>query len=197
MKNFKWSVVSFDSSPIYVILFVSRKKDNKHIENFVERREAFITHYKWNEQPLINKFEDFIKRGQKSEFSRMYISINERNGEKIYKELLHFLIDNPDFNLCSISAKLAGIAAQKECALSKKWMFDFDFEDPGMLHDFIEDIKKYAGEDIEIKTHQTPHGYAIITEHGFDTRELVKKWPEVGIKRDDLLCINWGKNYKD
>lgn len=190
MKNFKWSVVSFDSRPIYVVLFVSRKKDNKHIENFVERREAFITHHNWNDEVLITKFEEFVNRGQEKEFSRMYISINERNGKTIHKELLHFLIDNPEFNLCSLGAKLAGIAAQKECALSKRWMFDFDFEDATTLYSFVEDIKRYAGE-IEIKVHKTPHGWAIITEHGFDTRELVKRWPEVGIKRDDLLCVNW------
>ena len=192
MKNFKWSVVSFDNRPIYVVLFVSRTKDNKDIKEFTERREAFITHCTWNDEKLITQFEEFANRGKKGELSRMYISINQRNGKKIYKELLHFLLDNPDFNLCSLAPKLAGIAAKKECALSKKWMFDFDSEDEEALNNFVADIHQYAG-SINMEIHKTPHGYAIVVEHGFDTRKLLVDWPEVGLKRDDLLCIKWKK----
>ena len=192
MKNFKWSVISFDERPIYVVLFVSRKKDNLSIENFEERRESFITHSKWNDDYLLIRFKEFVQRGKLGELSRMYISINERNSKAIYQKLLHFLIDNPDFNLCSIAPKLAGIAAQKDCALSKKWMFDFDNEDKSLLDKFIEDIKNYTKENpIEIKTYITPHGYAVITERGFDCRGLLEKYPFVGLKRDDLLCVRW------
>jgi hypothetical protein len=190
MKNFKWSVVSFDDRPIYVVLFVSRKKDNKDVEGFVERRESFITHHEWNDEVLTVKFEEFTNRGVACELSRMYFSINHRDGKKIYKELLHFLLDNPEFNLCSLSPKLAGIAAKKECALSKRWMFDFDCDDEKAVNAFIADIHSYAG-PIEIELHKTPHGYAVITEHGFDTRKLLEDWPEVGLKRDDLLCVKW------
>lgn len=33
----------FDNDEIYVVLFVSRNKDNKHLENFKERRMSFVT----------------------------------------------------------------------------------------------------------------------------------------------------------
>lgn len=35
---------------------------------------------------------------------------------------------------------------------------------------------------------QTPHGFAIVIPHGFDTRELMSKWQDkVELKRDDML----------
>lgn len=192
MKNFKWSVISFDSSPIYVVLFVSRNKDNKHIENFVERRESFIAHYADGDYEKIRKrFNEFVLRGKKGELSRMYVSVNERNPEAIRKELLHFLIDNPDFNLCSIQPKLAGLAAQKQCAATKRWMFDFDSEDAAELSCFLTDLQTMVDKN-DIETYKTPHGYAIVVDHGFDIRKLKEDWPDVTLKKDDLLCCDWG-----
>jgi hypothetical protein len=106
---------------------------------------------------------------------------------------MHFLFDNPDFNLCSIAPKLAGIAAQKECALEKKWMFDFDCEDYNKVSKFAKDLALNLDlEDIPKTMNKTPHGYAIVVDHGFDTRELMEKWGDiVTLKRDDLLCANW------
>jgi hypothetical protein len=193
MKNFKWGTTSFDSSPIHVVLFVSRNKDNKDIENFTERRMSFITHEDMDSEELKNKFEDFVNHGVPNELSRMYYSVNERNGEKIYKEILHFLIDNPNFNLCSIMPKIAGIAAKKECALTKHWMFDFDLKCYLAAVNFCKKIKE-IDKDINITIHSTPHGYAIVTDRGFDCRELLKKYEKyVTLKRDDLLCVKWKK----
>lgn len=192
MKNYKWGTKSFDSRPIYVVLFVSRRKDNMDIEGFEERRMSFITHDNYDDVRLQTKFREFVNRGRKGEFSRMYISINERDGIAIHKKLLLFLIESPDFNLCSIESKLAGIAAQKECAKTKRWMFDFDSKDDEIREEFLYDLRDAIGDETcGIHVHETPHGYAIITDHGFDTRELVKKWPDVGLKRDDLLCVDW------
>lgn len=191
MKNFKWGTASFNESPVYVVLFVSRKKDNTCFENFVERRMSFITHDTLDSETLKRKFSDFVNAGQPGETSRLYYSVNERDGEKIYKTLLHFLIDNPEFNLCSIESKLAGIAASKECAKTKRWMFDFDINDIDAVAEFCEDVGNYIDSDL-IHVHKTPHGYAVITDRGFDTRELFKKWnQDVGLKRDDLLCAYW------
>lgn len=189
MKNFKWGTESLNDKPIYVVLFVSRNKDNKDIPNFKERRKSFITHKTVEE--LRDEFLSFVEMGQEGELSRMYYSVNERDGDKIYKELMHFLFDNPDFNLCSLGSKLAGIAAKKECAKTKQWMFDFDSNTLNDLYAFIHDLRKYYHSE-EYETYSTPHGYAIVTEHGFDTRELLEKWKDlVTLKRDDLLCVNW------
>ena len=189
MQNFKWSVESFNDSPIYVVLFVSRKKDNQNIEGFIERRESFITHDIGS--PTIGKFKEFVDRGLKGETSRMYVSVNERDGEKIHKALIHFLFDNPDFNLCSILPKLAGLAAQKECAKTKRWMFDFDINDINKVTEFLNDISTIDN-TIITKVYKTPNGYAIVADRGFDCRTLMEKWgKDVTLKRDDLLCIMW------
>ena len=84
----------------------------------------------------------------------------------------------------------------RECAAEKKWMFDFDINSEEEVNQFVEDIKAIVSTDespISIEVHSTPHGYAVITNRGFDTRELYKKWDEslVSLKRDDLLCCNW------
>ena len=191
-KNFKWSIEPFNKQPINVVLFVSRNKDNEHIENFKERRKAFITHEPMSSENLNKEFKAFVKNGVNGEFSRMYYSINERDGEKIYHTLLHFLIDNPDFNLCSIQSKLAGIAADKANAKTKHWMFDFDVNDIYKAEEFVKDIKE-IDDTLNPRILSTPHAFAIIVEHGFDTRTLFEKWNEdITLKRDDLLCINWG-----
>ena len=192
MKNFKWGTISFCDQPIHVVLFVSRKKDNTCFEDFVERRISFITHDTLDSESLQRKFSDFVNAGQPGEMSRLYYSVNERDGEKIYKALLHFLIDNPEFNLCSIGSKLAGIAATKECAKTKRWMFDFDINDENKVKEFCEDIANIDSE-VKVILLKTPHGYAVITSRGFDTRELMKKWDQedIALKRDDLLCAYW------
>ena len=109
------------------------------------------------------------------------------------KSLTHFLIDNPDFNLEAISAKVAGIAAKSENALTHKWMFDFDNDDPHLAYEFMEDIK-IIDETTKPQSYKTRNGYAIVVEHGFDTRKLMEKWKEkveVELKRDDLLLVDW------
>ena len=106
--------------------------------------------------------------------------------------MLHFLIDNPDFNLCDIQPKLAGIAAQNECAKSKHWLFDFDNDDNKMLQKFVKEIRE-IDETIMTVVYKTPHGYAVVTDKGFDCRALLEKYNFVTLKRDDLVCIKWEK----
>lgn len=194
MGNKDWNITSEDDRPIHVALFISRNKDNASLENYVERRKSFITKEAVDSDTIKNEFMNFVKRGLDGEMSRLYFSVNERDGDKISKSLLHFLIDNPSFNLCSIKSKIAGIAAEKHNAKTKKWMFDFDINDYSSVEEFCHDIKS-IDENVEIDIHRTPNGYAIITSRGFDTRELFKKWTEnVELKRDDLLCVDWKKN---
>lgn len=189
----KWGCVTYDDKPIRVCLMVARNKDNKDIEGFKERRKAFLTTKNVNE--LQDEFDYFVHCGNDNEFCRLYLSVNERDTQKIYKEFLHFLIDEPNFNLTHVQSKLAGIGAKKECALEKRWMFDFDCEDEDKLNEFRLDIFKYSdngGTTQFIRTFKTPHGYAVIVSNGFDTRELMEYWGDiVTLKRDDLLCVNW------
>lgn len=195
-KNIKWGVESSNDAPIHVVLFISRNKDNKDVEGFTERRHSFITRLASDSEELSRQFKAFVNSGVNGEMSRMYYSINARNAEKIYKELLIFLINNPEFNLCSIQSKLAGIAAKKDCANEKRWFFDFDINSKEKVEEFKQDILALATtieKPINVTVHKTPNGYAVITDRGFDTRSLYEKWGHevVSLKRDDLLCYKW------
>ena len=189
-KNF--SVESHNDRPINIVLFVSRNKDNKEVANFKERRVTFITHEDMNSEKLMAKFNDFVNAGKVGELSRCYYSVNTRDPQKIHKQLLHFLIDNPDFNLCDMDSKIASIAAHVECAATKKWMFDFDIDDNFKVNEFMLDIHN-IDPNLDITHYKTPHGYGVVVSHGFDTRTLYEKWDRslTECKKDDLMCIAW------
>lgn len=189
MDNKKWGVVNSDDKLCYVVLFVSRSKDNK-ISDFAERRKSFICtaekieYYK-------EQFKQFVNEGINGELCRMYISVNARHLPTIRKQLIHFLIDNDDFNLCAIQSKIAGIAAQKECAAEKKWMIDFDTLDADTLCKCLQEIEA-IDPTLEPTPHRTPNGYAIILKHGFDCRQFTEDWKDLAtIKKDDMLCLTW------
>ena len=190
MKNSSWGIESFTENDVHVVLLVSRAKDNKHIENFKERRTSFITDK--TVEDLHEKFTDFASHGSIGETSRMYYSINARNMEKVYKNFLHFLIDNNDFNLCSVQGKLAGIAAQHENAATKKWMFDFDEQNDELLEEFCKDLEA-TDKTLCPEVHKTPNGHAVIISHGFDMKDFWTKWAkyDITVKKDDLLCVAW------
>lgn len=187
MQNKKWGIISSDV-PVYVILFVSRNKDNADVEGFTERRKSFISQQPIEE--LMPAFQDFIDKGVTGEFCRFYRSVNARDMGVIRKKLLHFLIEEDDFNLCCIRSKVAGFAAQKECAIEKKWLIDFDTTDFKKLNEFLEYISE-KDETIEATVNDTPHGCAIVLSHGFDSRDFAAKWGEIAtIKKDNLLFID-------
>ena len=192
MKNHKWGTESFNSSPVHIVLFVSRNKDNRDIEGYKERRRSFITHDKMGSEELHKKFMEFVYSGLPGEMSRLYYSVNERDPEKIHRALLHFLIDNPDFNICDIAPKLAGIANTPACKKSSHWMFDFDIDDADKAEEFKKDILA-IDPTVKVDVHRTPHGYAIVVDHGFDVRTLYEKWnrEETELKKDDLLLAEW------
>ena len=184
-----------------VVLFVSRKKDNFDITDFKERRVSFVTSRSVEE--LENQFEAFAKDGKAGECSRMYISVNKRSNRKTKKALLHDLID-ADFSLAALPQRVASLAARKENAAEKKWLFDFDPIDGSDLDErysaFIEDlINHYRRETIsisspKIETHKTPNGYACVVDARFDVRSLLAMWPNVTLRRDDMICCRWLRN---
>ena len=188
-KNFKWGAESSNDAPVYVVLFVSRNKDNKDVEGFTERRYSFVTRQAADSEVLVNQFRAFADSGVVGEMSRMYYSVNARDASKVYKEFVKFLVDNPDFNLCSVQPKIAGIA-------EKKWLFDFDIDsenEVGRFRDDILAIEQDSKKPIEVTVHRTPHGYAVETSRGFDVRPLYEKWDRgvANLKRDDLICCRW------
>ena len=116
---------------------------------------------------------------------RFYISTNARDKIKINKALTHFLIDNPEIPSEDIPAMIVRIAAKKENALEKKWLFDFDDnneDDCNIFCKMINDIDP----NVNITKYKTPNGFHIISNRGFDTRKLLEEFPKVTLKKDDL-----------
>ena len=188
----------YENGSLRVCLFVSRNKDNRSLENYKERREAFLTSRDENDDKLLAKFETFVNSGLKGEFSRFYLSVNKRDNEKTHRALLHYLIDHPDFNLASLPAKIASEAAKTENSSEKKWFFDVDDESDEHLAEFLKDLQEEADFGAEdYRSYKTPHGFAVVVCHGFDTRKLLEKWSDtVTLKRDDLRCVKWGMRSK-
>ena len=206
MANFKKcnQEENYDSDKLNVVLFVSRNKDNKHFDNFTERRNAFTTTRKFNDiKPL---FRAFVEAGQSGKFSRMYVSVNPRSNTKTFKALQHKMLDD-EFNLASLPQKVAALAAKKENAYYDKtnWLFDFDpvegKDTEKLVYKFVEELllahentqtkKEQKRPQMSVKLHKTPNGYAVIVNQRFDTRKLLESYPNVELKRDDLFCYAW------
>ena len=201
MRNiYKWNSEDVSKEEIWTILFVSRNKDNRDVENFNQRKKSFVSTKK--PEDLLKEFEVFVNEGVENEFSRFYVSINSRSNSKTFKALQHKMLDE-EFNLATMPQRIAAIASKTENAYEKnKWLFDFDpIENVDLeesLESFIEDVYQAYNEtenrkeNLEITTHKTPNGYAVITNQRFDTRKLMEKWKDnVELKRDDLLCYAW------
>ena len=188
--NFKKCKESTENN-LYVVFFVSRNKDNKDIENFKERKKAFVSSKTIEE--LKQEFLIFCNKGLNSEMCRFYISTNARHRIKINKALTHFLIDNPEFPSEDIPGMVVRIAAKKENSLEKKWLFDFDSNNEDDCNNFCKMINN-IDPNVSIIKYKTPNGFHIISNRGFDTRKLFEKFPKVTLKRDDLslvqFCIN-------
>lgn len=192
-----------DDKVLFVALYVSRNKDNENVEGFKERKKMFVT----QSNPMSSEFTNFVNDGVDGEFSRAYISINSRSSKGTRKRLIHWLVDNEDANLVDIQSKICSEAMKKENAVTKRWLFDFDSCDVVKLYEFCDELEKmgfgkwdslfdvphkYVLSDWYV-VYNTPHGYAIVTSRGFDTRAILKDKPYVTLKRDGFLCIDWDR----
>ena len=178
-------------SSLYVYLMRSRNKDNKDIPNFKQRTET-ILEYKENEDKVIEAFKSFATKGVPGEQTRLYRSVNSRNEEKIREELIiRLLRDKP--SMTQLNRTLASVAQQVQNRDESKWLFDFDVDDELLMNDFVHEIVMYSEIPLlDIQVYKTPHGYAIIVPHGFDTRELMEKWKDydITLKKDELLFLD-------
>lgn len=199
--------VKSDLDKLNVVLFVSRNKDNKHLETFKERKVSFVTTKDFEE--IKSQFQVFVNEGQVGEFSRMYVSVNLRSNSKTFKALQHMMLDQ-EFDLSTLPQKVASLAAKAENAYGDKqhWLFDFDpiegqdievlltkfVEDLHLAHETTQTKKGQKRPPISVTLHKTPNGYAVVVNQRFDTRKLLQNYPNVELKRDAMLCYAWGYN---
>lgn len=135
------------------------------------------------------KFEEFVSKQLEGTLCRCYISVNKRNGSLVQKQLISYLALN-DVDLSKIVRKTTSIAMLPQCAVTKKWLLDFDYESEEQVLEFIQDIKDIDN-TLEVEYKKTVHGYAVVTSHGFDTRKLLEKWSECENKKDGMLLLDW------
>jgi hypothetical protein len=199
-KNFKKNINPHDNSEkdLRVILFVSRNKDNKNIADFKQRRCAFLAWTNGYEAPqwVLDKFNSFVKHGRYGEFCRMYMSVNARDPMKVKKALIMEMFSQLEtFDLQNLESFAASVAAKPEMrrADQKKWLFDYDYDfGTDDLNDST-DYNEFLGNiPVPYEDYLTPHGRAVITDCGFDNREMVKRFSDNAIpKKDDLLLVKW------
>lgn len=199
---------SYTGKKSHCVMFVSRNKDNQHLENFEQRRIVFLTTREKDDPLLLRKFEHFKDDGQTGEMSRMYYSVNARDNLKTIREVQHYLLDNPDYNAGSLSALAVKCAMRRENACETNRLFDFDLNDEAKLNEFVQDLKSRGADNVDVQ--KTPNGYAVVIQRGVDLRGLVDTLPdkpmkdkkdkgpwkwnndEVGYKIDDLFLVTWG-----
>lgn len=179
-----------EDKELKVVLFTSRNKDNKDLSSFEKRSMVFLTSK--DAYDLQGLFRNFVEEGVVGELSRFYQSVNTRDNNKVRKALMHYLLDHEDFDMSKLDSKVASLAARSENRKQSKWLFDFD-EELHLLNDFVKEVRGNLPSSVHVVPHQTPNGYAVVVDRGFDTRELLEKWPNVELKRDDMLCVNWLK----
>ena len=167
--------VKSDLDKLNVVLFVSRNKDNKHLETFKERKVSFVTTKDFEE--IKSQFQVFVNEGQVGEFSRMYVSVNPRSNSKTFKALQHMMLDQ-EFDLSTLPQKVASLTAKVENVYGDKqnWLFDFDpiegqdvevlltkfVADLHIAHETTQTKKGQKRPPISVTLHKTPNGYAVI-----------------------------------
>ena len=174
----------------HVVFFSSRNKDNTMVKGFQQRRRVFVTDKTIDE--LKNDFNSFVDKGQIGELSRFYYSVNSTNLELANRDLIHYLVDRPLATPSQIKNKLVSVSALNKNLNTHKWLLDCDFQDDEKLQQVKQRLIELSkDEDIIEKTGKTIHGYFIITKHGFDTRELLKEFPEITNKKNGNELVAW------
>ena len=171
---------------MYVYVIRSRNKDNKNVPCFHERCKTMVM-YEHDEDKVYEEFRLFADKGVLREKTRLYRTVNARDEEKCRKELIIRLLN--DASLTKMRSVLASVCQQDKCRAESKWLFDFDSKDQKELHKFTMYIGQYTTVDM---VRETPNGYAVIVNHGFDTRELFEifKGVDITLKKDELLFMD-------
>ena len=176
------------------VLFVSRNKDNSGLNNsiyqpFKPRVKSFVARVSpFDVSSLYDEFETFVNEGINGEVSRLYVSVNARDEQKVHRALIHELIDKSDFDMTKIDSKIASIAMKPVNRKTSHWLFDFDRRDFDLFYNFFTEVS----EQTQILAQKpTINGYALVVAHGFDTRKILKKYPMATLKRDAMLLSLW------
>lgn len=178
---------------IYPFLLKSRAKDNRDVEGY--RPRIHVYYYEENETLDFATFEDnfismktsihkqlvdFGKQGVPHEISRVYKPVNGADSRLVNKALMKYLIDFPDASVHKIESKIESESHKQENLVTKHWHLDIDNVTAAELNEIINNIydtSNLTPSQIKVSESLTPNSYSIVTEQGFDTREIEHKWP--------------------
>lgn len=174
------------SEDLRIVHYCTRNKDNKHVEGFKQTRKVFLARTDLFGKGLLDDFQVFVDEQLPGTLSRIYVGVNPRDEDKLRKSLIHDLVDENSFDFTRPERRLVSLASK--CPKGKRWIFDFDGDEAVT---FVNDIKAIDPSTKPI-LFKTVNHWAVITEHGFDTRELLKKWGHcTEMSRDGALCLAW------
>ena len=171
--------------------FVSRNKDNTDVANFKKRNKYYIIDGGGYDAvaDMLKAFSQFVSAGQKGEMCRLYKQYNTINKDKVLKSVVcRILSDN--ISLSNINKVIASEMNKSKNHSTRKWLFDIDTKDINKCEEFLHDLKACFGDNVVENIVPTPNGFALIVNHGFDTRKLNEKWSGVvECKRDNALLF--------
>jgi hypothetical protein len=196
----------------HVVTFVSRNKDNVGIGTpefpYHPRTKTFAITYETTAETIEGELRDalrsndayarfvaFASSGLEGETSRAYVSLNAADPDKCSRELTHRLIDGLGF--ADIERTCASIAASKQCAATKRWLFDADCSEAEARQAFLELQTQLCGSGNRVELVPTLNNWSIICEHGFDCREFCERHPSIELKRADASLFIDSYEYGD
>lgn len=195
----------------HVVSFVSRNKDNEGVVGFKTRHHSFILTIDNHSESLLtpadlvnavrnrtaDEFSRFVARGMVGEVSREYVTTNVADDVRCMKALGHALIEE-EITLANINEKLASIVAKPCNCSTRRWVFDCDCSREETLvamreiADIIEDSGRSSRGMLTLLP--TMSNWMIVSECGFDTRNVLKNHPLIGFKKmDGTLFVDSGQ----
>lgn len=187
----------------FVAFMVSRSKDNAGIPSFHTRsRTKLVELDEWDDPSIFvdmvkarceHMFYEFLDEGVVGETSRLYITMNPADEQKVMRELQHELIDGK-ITLHNIDSHLASLCMDTKNALkpesgSSWWLFDADCGGVEVTEatDEMSQIIAATGRDSEGHIHVLPtaSNYCIMTNMHFDVRKITERHPDIEFKRDN------------
>lgn len=171
-----------------VVFFVSRNKDNRDVPNFKERKETFFDK---SAEDTERRFKHFVEDGQPGEYSRYYVSVNDRDTEKTQKDLMcYFVQNNLSVRLAGLETLACSMAMKPENAATKYWLFDLDDMTREQAKEFHNWVRQY---NVPAILRPTKSGYALVTYGRFDYRDVLNRAEKAGykveLKKDAQLFV--------
>ena len=170
--------------------FISRNKDNHHIKDFKQRSKNYVIDAEnYPTDDMLKAFDKFVSMGQEGEICRLYKQYNAIDKDKVLKSVACRLLSD-NISLANVDKIITSEMNKSKNHTTRKWLFDIDTKNVDKCEEFVCDLKDCFGDNAIESMTPTPNGFALIVSHGFDTRELNKKWSNVvECKRDNALLF--------